>query len=193
MTARVYAGALMALGSVLAAVNWYLRPERAGAWAAALLFMGVVALILLLVPHRSSGAARQAADSIAGAAIFGGLMMVVAMAGRLATALGASADADLARRASMVVMGGFLVFTGNAMPKMLTPLSAMRCDPARSQAVQRFVGWTWVLTGLAYAVPWLVLPLAQAESVSIVAVVVGMLLTLGRVFTAWRGPGQRPA
>jgi len=38
------------------------------------------------------------------------------------------------------------------MPKTLTPLSAMQCDVASVQAFQRLVGWTWVLTGLAFAI-----------------------------------------
>jgi len=38
------------------------------------------------------------------------------------------------------------------MPKALTPLSAAQCsgDPMKAQAFQRFVGWTWVLTGLRH-------------------------------------------
>ena len=33
------------------------------------------------------------------------------------------------------------MFTGNAIPKTLTPLAALRCDPARVQAFNRFGDW----------------------------------------------------
>ena len=107
--------------------------------------------------------------------MFSGLILVISLGMKLALVLGAVKDADLSRRATMVILGVFFAFTGNGMPRTLTPLAVMRCDPARVQAFQRFAGWTWVLTGLAFAGVWLLLPLGLAKPVSVIVLMSGML------------------
>ncbi len=171
------APALLVLSTFLAAANWYLQPARAVAWAATLGFLGCMAVAFLFA-HRRSGneAQRRAGDAIRHAIVFAGLMLAIPLIMRLATALGVIHDADLSRRTTMVLMGAFIAFTGNAMPKTLTPLSALQCDAARVQAFQRFAGWTWVLTGVGYAIVWLVLPLDLAKPVSVVLLMSGMLV-----------------
>jgi hypothetical protein len=99
--------------------------------------------------------------------------MVVSLSAKLAFALGMIADASLSQRLTMAIQGGFFVFTGNAIPKLLRPLSSMRCDGATEQALRRFSGWTWVLTGAGFAVSWLVLPLHLAEPVSVALILGG--------------------
>jgi hypothetical protein len=176
------APALLAASAVLAAGNWYLQPERAAAWASAVLLIGCMSLAFLLAPRRAgSEAARRRGDSIRNGIVFAGLILVISLGMKLATALGAIQDADLARRATMVILGGFLAFTGNTMPKTHTPLSALQCDAARAQAFQRFAGWSWVLTGLALAVVWLVLPLDLAKPVSLVLLMSSMLMIVAEV------------
>ena len=68
------------------------------------------------------------------------------------------------------------VLTGNAVPKVLTPLAAMKRDPARVQAFRRFAGWAWVLTGIAYSLAWLALPTRLAVNATFIIVPLGMLL-----------------
>jgi len=171
------APALLVLSTLLVATNWVLQPARAGAWAATLGFVGCMAVVFFFA-HRRSGneAQRRAGDAIRHAIVFAGLMLAIPLSMRLGTALGVIHDADLSRRTTMVLMGAFIAFTGNAMPKTLTPLSALQCDPARVQAFQRFSGWTWVLTGVGYAIAWLVLPLDVAKPVSLVLLMGGMLV-----------------
>lgn len=159
---------LLVLGSMLVAANWYFTPERSGSWTTALVVLAVMAGIVWGVLTRASTAAAQrAADSIRAGIIAGAVIMVVALSVKLAQALGALDDGDLAQRLTMVVLGAFFMFTGNAIPKTLTPLSAMPCDVARTQALQRFSGWAFVLSGLAFAVTWVVLPLDLATPVSV--------------------------
>lgn len=55
----------------------------------------------------------------------------------------------LADDLSAAMLGVFFIISGNRLPKILTPLSASKCDPVRTQRVQRFVGWVFVLAGLA--------------------------------------------
>lgn len=171
------APALLVLSTSLAAANWILQPARAGAWAATLAFLGCMAVALLFAQRRSGNEAqRRAGDAIRHAVVFAGLMLAFMLGMRLSVTLGVIHDADLSRRMTMVFMGAFIAFIGNGMPKTLTPLSALQCDPARVQAFQRLAGWTWVLSGVAYAIVWLVLPLDLAKPVSVVLLMTGMLV-----------------
>jgi hypothetical protein len=168
---------LVVAGSALAGWNWVLRPEHALAWGSALAMFACMAVALLLANRGPrTEQALNAARQIEGAVIFAGLMMTVALMGKLSATFGLWGGEDLARRGTQITMGLFFAFTGNAMPKTLTPLSALRCDPARVQAFQRFAGWSWVLTGLSYSLVWLMLPIALAQTVSIIVLVIGIVV-----------------
>jgi hypothetical protein len=159
---------------VLAGANWYLVPERALTWAAASVLVVCLSLVLAI-------RAPKATAGLGPGVLFAGTMMAVSLAVKLALALGIPADPDASRRATMVILGAFLAYTGNALPKTLTPLSELRCDGARVQAFQRFSGWTWVLTGLVFALAWLLLPGAVAKPVSVTVLVSGMLAIATRL------------
>lgn len=116
---------------------------------------------------------RRAGDSIRSGAVYAGLILAVSLAAKLVTTHAAT-NSDLALRFVMAITGAFLISTGNAMPKTLTPLSAERCDPVRVQTFRRLAGWTWVLAGLALAVGWLTLPMARAEQMTFVLMPVGI-------------------
>lgn len=128
---------------------------------------------------------RRAEDSIRSGIVYSGLILAVSLAAKVATTHSATSS-HLALRLVMVITGAFLVSTGNAIPKTLTPLSVERCDPTRVQAFRRLAGWTWVLAGLVLAIAWLVLPVARAERVSFilipaaVAVIVALLIRVTR-------------
>jgi len=166
------APALLFASSVLAAWNWILRPERALAWTATLLFIGCMAAALFVTSRR----ANNAAEPIRNAVVFAGMMLAVALGAKLVTPLGGPETAEISRRTTMILLGFCMAMSGNMMPKTLTPLSALQCDPARIQAFQRFAGWTWVLSGLSFSLAWLVLPLALARPVSMVLLICGMVL-----------------
>lgn len=126
---------------------------------------------------------RSAGDSIRSGVVYSGLILAVSLATKFATTHPAT-NSDLALRFVMAITGAFLVSTGNAIPKTLTPSSVERCDPARVQAFRRLAGWTWVLAGLMLAVGWLTLPMVRAEQMSFiliptaVAVIVALLIRL---------------
>jgi hypothetical protein len=171
------AAALLVVGVVLVVWNWRLQPDRAAAWVAALVMFGVMTVAMLVASgrRRQDGTAGRPAVGTAGAVALGALVLVMPLSIELLSALGAFVNHEWSRRAPMAVVGAFFVVTGNAMPKMLKPLSAMRCDPARVQTFQRLAGWTWVLTGLGFAAVWLVLPVNLAQPASLVLLVAGML------------------
>jgi hypothetical protein len=158
--------------------------------ATAVLLAGL-ALVARLVVHRppSSGPRRDSVDAIRTGLVFAASIMAATLAATLAHALGATADPTLSRRMPMVVIGAYFVFAGNAMPKRLTPLAALRCDPATAQAVQRLTGWTWVLSGLAVAGAWLALPPDLAEPISVAAILGGALVVLAKIASVrWLRP-----
>jgi hypothetical protein len=147
---------LLAAGTVLAASNWYLRPGQSLAWAAALLVLGAV--------------------------VFGGAIVVGALGLAFATSvLDGAGSHDRSQRATMVFWGLFFVVTGNALPKMLTPLPALQCAAAKVQAFQRFAGWAWVLMGLAFVAIALALPMDSAKPASQLLLVGGTLAVATRL------------
>ena len=170
---------LLALSAALAIGNWWLRPDRASAWAAALITIGCLGLLWFRASRCSAedGTRGKREDSIRVGIVFAALMLLVALGNRLAIASGAASSPDFARRVVMAIAGAFLAFTGNAIPKMLPPLASLQCDPARAQAARRFAGWTWVLTGVAVCVAWLALPIVRAQAVMFILLPTAMLVT----------------
>ena len=175
--------ALPLLGIVLALANWNAQPDRAWAWSAAI----VASVVMVIVRHlsqlavrRSSGDAASARSfaSVTGAVTFGALIMVVALALTLAQTYGVVNDPDSGRRITMAIIGASLAAFGNALPRMLPPVSSMQDNAARVQAFQRLAGWTWVLGGLGFATAWLALPIDAALSVSVAVVAAAIVVTI---------------
>jgi high-affinity Fe2+/Pb2+ permease len=154
-----------------------LQPERAIAWGAALLLLACMAAVLFTIGRRDV--------SIRDAVVFAGVMMVIALGGKLALALGVLHDAAFTRRATNVLAGTLLLFMGNDIPQRLAPA---QCSGEKIQGLQRLAGWTWVLAGLGYAVAWLVLPLEVADPVSLGLIVSAMFATVAPIL--WRGVGR---
>lgn len=177
------APALVVIGVLLAAANWYLQPARSAVWASMLVVLGCMALALVIAARRGDPetAGAGAGSSIRDGVAFAGLILAISLGVKLAVALNLIPDAELSRRATMVVMGAFLISTGNRLPKTLRPLTALRCDPAGEQAFQRFAGWTWVSTGLLFSLVWIVLPVDLAKPVSTVLLAIGILAIVARL------------
>ena len=70
---------------------------------------------------------------------------------------------EAAHRILGVLLGAVVVVYANAVPKALSPLMQMRCDPVAEQAIRRFTGWSLVLGGAAYSGVWAIAPLAYAN------------------------------
>jgi hypothetical protein len=192
---HLLAPALWVLSTLVAAGNWYLQPERRMAWATSVFLLACVTaafLLALFSPLEGSSedeAARQRSrNSLRSGILFGGLITLVTLGWKLAAALGTAIDPDLWRRATMAVIGGYLISTGNLIPKTLTPLSSLPYDVGRVQAFMRFAGWTWVLTGLVLALTWLLLPVRLADSFTFVLVPGSMLLIAAQFLRMRRTP-----
>ena len=170
------------LVALAAAGNWYLRPERATAWAIGMFTLPVLWGAAALVLHRTRrratdpAASEYAVRSIRQGVAFAGVLLLISLSLKLAAALSTVGEPELTRRTTNVIAGLVLAYFGNLFPKTLTPLFVLQCDGSRMQRFQRLTGWTWVLTGLAYATSWIVLPIATADTVSMSIVVAGMLI-----------------
>lgn len=88
---------------------------------------------------------------------------------------------DLGQRLLGVMMGLVVALYANAVPKALSPLILMRCDPAAEQAMRRFTGWSLTLGGAAYAVTWLIAPVPIAKVLSTSLLGVALLLVVARI------------
>jgi len=176
--------ALPLIGIGLALANWNAKPAAAWAWAAA-----IVVFVIMVAVHRrfqlalsrspGDAASVRSVASVAGAVVFGALMMIIPLALTLAHAYGLVDDPDSGmQRTTMIIVGAYLAVTGNAMPRMLPPTSSMPCGGARVQAFQRHAGWTWVLCGLGYAMAWLALPIDAAGPISMALVATAMIVTI---------------
>src|SRR4051812_19714270 len=126
------ASASIAVGIALVLANWYAKPEPALTWAAPLAMFIVMFAALrvsrLAVRRSATATAARSLDWITRGFVFGALIMGIPLALTLARSYGVVDEPELGRRATGVLSATFLVMLGNLMPKMLPPLSSMRCD-----------------------------------------------------------------
>lgn len=123
---------------------------------------------------------------------FGALILFVSLAAKLAFMVGWVDDPDLSQRLAMVVFGAFYIFTGNLLPKTLTPLASLRCSGAATQSLHRVVGWTQVISGLTMVLAWITLPTDTAQTITVVATLGGVLI-MGAHVVRLRWFGRRAA
>lgn len=101
---------------------------------------------------------------LARALISAALLLGIAAAGKLLTPTVISVE--FAHRLLGIAMGCVVVMYANEVPKMLTPLTRMRSDPATEQSLRRFVGWSLVLGGIRYSLAWLIAPFVWANLIA---------------------------
>lgn len=180
-TAANFAVATMALPVVFGACLCFLRPEASWAWVTVMLIVPVSWLGIKAAGDRLGpvGTIVFPRSVTAGAMIFASLLLAVSLGAPLAAALGLI-DTSLAHligsRGVYVLAGCYFILRGNRLPKVLTPLADVQCDPATMQTVQRRTGWAYVLAGITLAVLWLVLPVHLAQPIGITVVVAGILV-----------------
>ncbi len=175
--------AVLALVAALGGTLWVLRPEEGVTWAVSALFLPAAWLVLELAGKTRLGPSlKKDGLGYTGALAVGGAIVAASLGFTLAETLGWVGDSTSSRGMGFV-MGLFLVLVGNVMPKLLKPLTAMRCDPAKVQSFQRSAGWIFVLAGIGYAAAWLVLPIETAGLVSTLFAFASVALVAPRL--AW--------
>ena len=87
-------------------------------------------------------------------------------------------EREVSKQALQVALGLYLLVIGNSLPKKISSMSDQNCGSAKGQSLRRFAGWTFVLSGLAYSVLWLVVPAEIAEVAGIAVVATGLILVV---------------
>ena len=166
---------------VLAVTNWYFKPENARSWAIGMASMPAIWGIVTFLERRRSLKSYGEAERrfFTGSVIVAGLILAAAQGIKLIDTLG-DFDMDRLERVWGVGIGVVLVIMGNVMPKILSPLAAQRCSESKTQSIQRFAGWSFVLAGLAYAIVWMVLPVTQANTVAMLICLSSVILVVLR-------------
>jgi hypothetical protein len=89
---------------------------------------------------------------------------------------------DLARRLLGVMLGAFVVYYANAVPKVLPPL--IRGNPRAEQAMRRFTAWCIALGGIGYVAAWIIAPLEYANLIAVSCLGSAVIIVVARAFHA---------
>lgn len=153
---------LILLGLLFGAIAWSQQPEAALVWLTGMLTLplawALVAVTGALPGPEKPGTRRHIYNSLIGA----GLLVTGALAVVAAAALEAI-PADWSDRFGMIASALVLIVIGNGLPKKIEP----GCSRTRGPAIQRLLGWTFVVTGLVALVVWLSVPMAFARVVGL--------------------------
>jgi hypothetical protein len=182
--------AMMALPVTLGAALCYVRPDRA--WACAIAMLVLPAAWVIKTRFKNAEGRRR----LSYAMIVSSLVIAVPLGTSLAAALGlidGPTVPAIGDRLINVLAGLCIVFLGNQLPKMQTPLSDAACDAATVQRARRRTGWAHVLAGLAFAVLWLVLPVQLARPIGIAVIVAGILVPWAVLRFCYTGLAGRPS
>jgi len=196
--------AIALLVVLLGGANWMASPERAPRW-----LLGILVLPLLWFgatlwyvwlrrsrpacsPDDERATRRYFVSALTLAAVTIGIWQVTLFGLELWVRFGDhGADLTFERRILGLASGAVFVVWGNALPKILTPLSILPLHLAeRVTSARRFVGTTFVVLGLAMAMAFLMLPAASAKALAHWAVLGGCLTILGAIVWMNIGPAE---
>ncbi len=170
----------MLLVIILGSYMWYLQPERALSWAAAMFVLPAGTIFLLFIQKIENPEKRvKSANKIHLGMIGGGLILATALLAGIAdhlTLFNAEAG-EISDRAIGAIYGVILAVYANFIPKSAAS--------AKKQSMLRFGGWVFVLAGLGYAIAWMISPFENADTVSVAIMGSGLALVLGRVGWAY--------
>ena len=164
---------LIVFGVLFGAVAWSQRPEGALVWLTGMLTLPVawalVAITGALPGPERPGARRHVYNSLVGA----GLLVTGALAVTAAATLETIPE-DWSTRFGMIASALVLIVIGNGLPKKIEP----GCSRTRGLAIQRLLGWTFVVTGLVAVVVWLTVPMAYAKAAGLSIYAIAVLFAV---------------
>ena len=113
--------------------------------------------------------------------ILGGLVAGTAIVGAaLVLRLLHFQGGELKVRVINVIMGVFIVWLGNNLPKQSAHLTALARSPEQAQRLRRTAGSLLVAGGLLFSLAWLAAPMAWALPLSVAAVGGAVLVTMAQ-------------
>jgi hypothetical protein len=185
--------------ALLAGLNWIQDPDQAQRWLRAMLVLPAIYVGLALWYAFIRRSPRAADDESARRQYFHAVLTLAALAVgiRLITLFGLEiwvrlgdhrADLELERRILGLATAAVFVVVGNALPKILTPLSMLPLPLAeRVTSARRIVGTIWIILGIAMAIGFVATPLTLAKMLERGAIIIGLLTILGAV--VWMNAG----
>ncbi|MEJ2109619.1 MAG: hypothetical protein P8Z37_06845 [Acidobacteriota bacterium] len=199
--------AVVAIVAILAVCNWYFQPDAAWKWIRTILGLPVLWGCMTLFKERvlqvrgpRLGDEAVKRYSEVGARFFllvistVGLVQTISLSLNLATVLGMDAGPELPGRIKMFCAGAVFILLGNALPKILTPQSLLPEGGAlRIASARRFLGWTWVLIGLAMAFISFLMPFDSLRWTGPRLGIGGILAILAAIVWINLGPRKRQA
>lgn len=144
---------LVLLALAFGTLAWIARPEGALVWAVGMASLPLGWLCLHLFGKMPPKDAPEQRKTILNSLIGAGLLIAGAL-GACALGTAGAIPEDWITRYAMITNALVLVIIGNGLPKKAEP----GCSRARSLAMQRLIGWTFVLGGSVQALAWLLTP-----------------------------------
>ncbi|MBY6203945.1 hypothetical protein [Halomonas denitrificans] len=163
---------LIVLALALGALAWIARPEGALIWGVGMATLPVAWVGLHLFGAMPSAACPEQRRTVLNSLIGAGLLIAGALGASALGAMGTIPE-DWITRYAMITNAMVLVVIGNGLPKKVEP----GCSPTRGLAMQRLIGWTFVIGGIAQAICWLLVP-AVDEALVVVTVAIYILMAL---------------
>lgn len=199
--------AIIMIVAILAVCSWYFQPDAAWVWLRAILFLPVLWVCMTLfkqwalriqTPRPRDESVRRYSEAAGRffllliAAV--GVLQAMSLSFKLSAILGLDAGPEFPGRIKILGVGIVSVLIGNTLPKILTPQSLLTEGGAlRIARARRFVGWTWVLLGLATVLVSIFLPFDLVKLAGRWTFIVGMLAVLGAIVWINIGPKRRQA
>ena len=173
---RIALQVLIVLCILFGALAWSQRPEGALVWLTGMLTIPIAWLLVTVTgalpgPERPVER-RHLYNSLVGA----GLLVTGALAVTSAVAFETISD-EWSIRFGMLSSALVLIVVGNGLPKKIEP----GCSRTRGLAIQRLLGWIFVITGLIAAVVWLAMPIASVKAVGLTLYSLAVLASIAGV------------
>ncbi len=201
---RESATLIVLLVALLAGVNWILSPEQALRWLRGLLILPLLWFgpTLWNAWRRSRRGPSEAGETATERYFLSALTLIVLALGIVqATRFGFELwvrlgdhrpNLDGERRVLGLAASAVFIVIGNAVPKILTPLSLLPVHLAeRVTSARRFLGRAMVIEGLVLALAFLTLPVGVARTLARWVTVGLLLIVLGAIVWMNAGPTAR--
>jgi hypothetical protein len=186
--------------ALLAGVNWIQDPAKAWRWLFGMLVLPMVLAGITLWYAWIRRSRRLDDDEPTGRRYFHAALKLAALAVgiRQITLFGLliwvrigdhGADLEIERRILGLATAAVFVVFGNALPKILTPLSILPLHLAeRVSRARRFVGTIWVILGVCLTIGFVAAPLTLAKALERWSSIAGMLTIVGAIVWMNAGP-----
>ncbi|MGB0513897.1 MAG: hypothetical protein ACPGJE_03550 [Wenzhouxiangellaceae bacterium] len=150
MVRKIALQILILLAVLFGAVTWNQRPEGALVWLTGMLTLPLGWLLVSLTGALPGPDRPESRQHIYNSLVGAGVLVTGALGVVMAVTLEAVPE-DWSTRFGMLTSALVLIVIGNGLPKKIEP----GCTRSRYLPVQRLLGWTFVITGLALAALWL--------------------------------------